>query len=82
MRPYTGAASAAGAGPDLQDERIILGGFFSVILHPAVNSIAVDTVEICKSVVPVMQEVEPGHMVACHLYNPKPEINEKPTQAI
>mgnify|MGYP001186470573 CR=1 FL=1 len=33
-------------------------------------------------VVPVMQEVEPGHMVACHLYNPKPEINEKPTQAI
>jgi hypothetical protein len=38
--------------------------------------------EICKSVVPVMQEVEPGHMVACHLYNPKPEINEKPTQAI
>ena len=88
LHPYTQALLSAAPVPDptYKMKRIILEGSIPSPANPPSGCKFYTRcryrMEICKSVVPVMQEVEPGHMVACHLYNPKPEINEKPTQAI
>lgn len=74
LHPYTKALMSAVpmADPRMKRERIILQGDIpspsnppsGCTFHPRCQS----CMEICKTVVPELKEVEPGHFTACHLY--------------
>jgi peptide/nickel transport system ATP-binding protein len=73
--PYTQALLSAAPIPDpsIKRDRIILEGSIPSPANPPpgckFHTRCRECMEICKTTVPQTREVEPGHMVACHLYN-------------
>lgn len=75
LHPYTKALMSAVpvADPRMKKERIVLQGDIpspsnpptGCTFHPRCQS----CMEICKTVVPELKEVKPGHFTACHLYD-------------
>ena len=70
--PYTKALLAAIAVPDIdrKNERILLKGEISSPINPKPGCRFAPRCEycgeICRKKTPVMEEIEPGHFVACH----------------
>ncbi|GGD79428.1 ABC transporter ATP-binding protein [Paenibacillus nasutitermitis] len=75
LHPYTKAllSSVPVPDPSLKKERIILKGDIPSPVDPPsgcrFHTRCPSCMEICKQHVPVFQEVEPGHEVACHLFD-------------
>ncbi|MNO33590.1 Oligopeptide transport ATP-binding protein OppF [compost metagenome] len=75
MHPYTQALLSSVPVPDptLKKERIILKGDLPSPVDPPTgcrfHTRCPSCMEICKQHVPIFREVEPGHEVACHLYD-------------
>ena len=75
LHPYTQALLSAAPIPDptAKRDRIILEGSIPSPANPPsgckFHTRCRECMEICKQVVPETKEVEPGHLVACHLYN-------------
>ncbi|SMX34013.1 ABC transporter ATP-binding protein [Actibacterium lipolyticum] len=78
LHPYTEALLSAVPEPDpnveTRRERIILRGDVPSPAHPPqgcnFSTRCPKVMDICHQSDPDMQEVEPGHFVACHLYPP------------
>lgn len=74
LHPYTQALLSAAPVPDptVKGNRIILQGSIPSPANPPAgckfHTRCPMVMEKCKSVVPVPKEIEPGHMVVCHLY--------------
>jgi peptide/nickel transport system ATP-binding protein len=74
LHPYTQALLSAAPVPDptAKLNRIILEGSIPSPANPPAgckfHTRCPRVMEKCKSVVPVQKEIEPGHMVVCHLY--------------
>jgi oligopeptide transport system ATP-binding protein len=79
LHPYTEALLSAVPEPDPSiastRERIILQGDVPSPANPPQGcnfcTRCPKVMDICKSVEPIYQEVEPGHFTACHLYPDK-----------
>ncbi|GAF23197.1 MULTISPECIES: ABC transporter ATP-binding protein [Shouchella] len=77
--PYTKAllSSVPIPDPDLKSERTILKGDVPSPSNPpsgcTFHTRCPNVMDICKTAVPVWQEVEPNHRVACHLFNQNDE---------
>jgi peptide/nickel transport system ATP-binding protein len=75
LHPYTQALLSAAPipDPDAKRNRIILEGSIPSPANPPpgckFHTRCRQVMEICKSVHPETKEVEPGHIVNCHLYN-------------
>lgn len=77
LHPYTKALLSAIPipDPDIEEkrERIILEGELPSPINPPSGCVfrtrCPMAMEICKDVKPVWQEIDPGHRVACHLYD-------------
>lgn len=75
LHPYTQALLSAAPVPDpaVKLNRIILEGSIPSPANPPsgckFHTRCRHCMEICKTVTPETKEVEPDHMVACHLYN-------------
>lgn len=75
LHPYTQALLSSVPVPDpkLKKERIILKGDLPSPVDPPAgcrfHTRCPSCMEICKRIEPVFQEAEPGHWVACHLYD-------------
>jgi len=75
LHPYTQALLSAAPVPDPTSERnrIILEGSIPSPANPPsgckFHTRCRECMEICKTAIPQTREVEPGHMVNCHLYN-------------
>lgn len=73
--PYTQALLSAAPVPDpsAKMNRIILEGSIPSPANPPsgckFHTRCRDCMEICKKVAPVTKEIEPGHIVNCHLYD-------------
>ncbi|MCQ2519416.1 MAG: ABC transporter ATP-binding protein [Lachnospiraceae bacterium] len=80
LHPYTKALFSAIPIPDpeVKMERIILEGSIPSPANPPsgckFHTRCKDCMGLCSKVAPEYREVEPGHFVACHLYN-TPEMN-------
>jgi peptide/nickel transport system ATP-binding protein len=74
LHPYTQALLSAAPVPDptVKLNRIILEGSIPSPANPPAgckfHTRCPMVMEKCKTVVPVPKEIEPGHMVVCHLY--------------
>jgi len=74
LHPYTQALLSAAPVPDPEANRnrIILEGSIPSAVNPPsgckFHTRCWECMEICKTVVPEVREVEPGHMVQCHLF--------------
>lgn len=74
LHPYTQALLSAAPIPDpaVKLNRIILEGSIPSPANPPsgckFHTRCRECMEICKTVVPVSKEMEPGHTVVCHLY--------------
>jgi len=77
LHPYTQALFSAIPVPDptTKTKRIIVEGSIPSPANPPkgckFHTRCPQCMEICKTVVPVEREMEPGHFVVCHLYNDK-----------
>lgn len=77
LHPYTQALLSAVPipNPEIKRERIILKGDLPSPINPPPGCVfhtrCPFAMDICKQAVPVRKEVDPGHFVACHLYNDK-----------
>jgi peptide/nickel transport system ATP-binding protein len=75
LHPYTEALLSAAPVPDpsAKRDRIILEGSIPSPGNPPsgckFHTRCPKRMDICSKVVPVVKEIEPGHTVACHLYN-------------
>ena len=75
LHPYTQALLSAAPVPDptAKRNRIILEGSIPSPANPPqgckFHTRCRECMDICKKIVPESKEVEPGHIVACHLYN-------------
>jgi peptide/nickel transport system ATP-binding protein len=75
LHPYTEALLSAAPVPDpsVQKDRIILEGSIPSPANPPsgckFHTRCWKRMDICDKVVPEVREVEPGHTVACHLYD-------------
>ena len=75
LHPYTQALLSAAPVPDPTSKRnrIILEGSIPSPANPPsgckFHTRCRECMEICKTAIPQTREVEPGHMVNCHLYN-------------
>lgn len=75
MHPYTQALLSSVPVPDPKQkkERIILKGDLPSPVNPPTgcrfHTRCPSCMEVCKQITPVFREVEPGHQVACHLYD-------------
>jgi peptide/nickel transport system ATP-binding protein len=75
LHPYTKALLSAAPVPDPSAiiNRIILEGSIPSPANPPsgckFHTRCWERMEICSEVVPTAKEIEPGHMVACHLYS-------------
>lgn len=83
LHPYTQAllSSVPVPDPSLKKERIILKGDLPSPVDPPsgcrFHTRCPACMEVCKQKEPVFREVEPGHQVACHLYDDEIMRNEK-----
>ena len=72
--------------PSAKMNRIILEGSIPSPANPPkgckFHTRCREVMEICKTVVPLEREYEPGHMVKCHLYNDRKALNEETTEAV
>lgn len=74
QHPYTQALMSAVpiVDPDIKKQRILLEGDIPSPSNPptgcAFHTRCSKCMDVCKEVRPVMQEVDSGHFVACHLY--------------
>lgn len=74
LHPYTQALLSAVPvpDPDVKMNRVILEGSIPSPANPPkgckFHTRCAHCMEICKTVVPEMKEIEEGHFVACHLY--------------
>lgn len=74
LHPYTRALFSASlpAHPGVQREEIVLQGEVPSPLNPPAgcrfHTRCPHAMEVCFQIEPVKKEVEPGHIVACHLY--------------
>jgi oligopeptide transport system ATP-binding protein len=94
LHPYAEALLSAVNEPDpvlaARRNRIILKGDVPSPANPPLGcnfcTRCPKVMDICKTVKPALTEVEPGRMVACHLYTPAPgstggsEVNERNQQ--
>ncbi len=75
LHPYTQALLSAAPIPDpsLKRDRIILEGSIPSPANPPsgckFHTRCFKVMDICSKVIPQSMEVEPGHVVNCHLYN-------------
>mgnify|MGYP001092471965 FL=1 len=75
LHPYTQALLSAAPIPDptLKMNRIILEGSIPSPANPPsgckFHTRCRQCMEICKTVAPETKEIEPNHMVSCHLYD-------------
>lgn len=75
LHPYTQALLSSVPVPDPKQkkERIILKGDLPSPVNPPTgcrfHTRCPSCMEVCKQIAPVYREVEPGHQVACHLYD-------------
>ena len=75
LHPYTEALFSAIPipDPDVKMKRVILQGNIPSPANPPAgckfHTRCSKCMDICKNCVPVAKEVEPGHFVACHLYD-------------
>lgn len=75
LHPYTQALLSSVPVPDpkQKSERIILKGDLPSPVDPPsgcrFHTRCPACMEVCKQVTPVFKEIEPGHQVACHLYD-------------
>ena len=76
LHPYTVALFSAipTPDPDVRMNRVILEGSIPSPANPPkgckFHTRCNRCMEICKTEAPLQREVEPGHFVTCHLYNP------------
>ncbi|GAA3403634.1 ABC transporter ATP-binding protein [Paenibacillus hodogayensis] len=83
LHPYTQAllSSVPVPDPNQKKERIILKGDLPSPVDPPTgcrfHTRCPACMEVCKLKEPVFREVEPGHQVACHLYDEEIMKNEK-----
>jgi peptide/nickel transport system ATP-binding protein len=90
LHPYTKALLSAAPVPDptVRTNRIILEGSIPSPANPPkgckFHTRCYECMEICKTVVPLEKEIEPGHTVACHLYYDHSEevMDETSTEAV
>jgi peptide/nickel transport system ATP-binding protein len=86
LHPYTQALLSAAPVPDptANKKRIILEGSIPSPANPPsgckFHTRCPAAMDICSKVVPEIRELEPGHTVACHLYNEEKEY-VKPEEA-
>ena len=77
LHPYTKALFSAIpiSDPDMKNDRIILEGNIPSPSNPPsgckFHTRCRECMEICKTKIPEMMEVQKGHTVACHLYTAK-----------
>lgn len=84
LHPYTQALLSAIPIPDPKIERnrsrIILKGEVPSPLTPPKGCVfctrCPKVMDICHKVRPTLKEIAPNHKVACHLYEPKTEVNK------
>lgn len=75
LHPYTQALLSAAPvpDPDAKTNRIILEGSIPSPANPPAgckfHTRCRMCMEICKTVIPQVKEIEPGHTVSCHLFN-------------
>lgn len=75
LHPYTQALLSSVPVPDpkMKKERIILKGDLPSPVNPPTgcrfHTRCPSCMEVCKQITPVYREIEPGHQVACHLYD-------------
>ena len=75
LHPYTKALFSAIPIPDptVKMNRIVLEGTIPSPANPPkgckFNTRCANCMECCRTEVPVQREIEPGHFVACHLYD-------------
>ena len=83
LHPYTQALLSAAPVPDptANKKRIILEGSIPSPANPPsgckFHTRCPARMDICSKVVPEIRELEPGHTVACHLYNDEKEYVEE-----
>lgn len=89
LHPYTQALLSAVPVPDpnYKMNRIILQGSIPSPANPPkgckFHTRCPYVMDICKTEVPLTREIEPGHMVRCHLYNEQGTlVDEKSEKAI
>lgn len=77
LHPYTNALFSAvpNPDPDSKSERVVLTGDIPSPANPPLgckfHTRCPQCKEICKHIDPEYRELEPGHFVACHLYDGK-----------
>ena len=75
LHPYTKALFSAIPIPDptVKMNRIVLEGTIPSPANPPkgckFNTRCANCMECCRTEIPVQREIEPGHFVACHLYD-------------
>lgn len=80
LHPYTKALFSAipVPDPDAKMNRIVLEGSIPSPANPPkgckFHTRCAQCMEICKTVIPVEKEIEPGHSVVCHLYNGESDV--------
>ncbi len=83
MHPYTQALFSAipVPDPDVKMDRIVLEGSIPSPANPPsgckFHTRCKDCMEICKTENPSFREIEPGHFVACHLYDAMESLENK-----
>ncbi|MEL7626793.1 MAG: oligopeptide/dipeptide ABC transporter ATP-binding protein [Anaerolineaceae bacterium] len=89
LHPYTQALLSAVPVPDpnFKMNRIILEGSIPSPANPPkgckFHTRCPYVMDVCKTVVPQTREIEPGHMVVCHLYDEQGTlVDEKSEKAI
>ncbi len=82
MHPYTRALMSAVPmpDPDYKMNRVVLEGDIPSPANPPsgckFRTRCKECMDICAKEIPTLRELEPGHCVACHLYNDKKEVKE------
>ncbi len=77
LHPYTNALFSAvpNPDPDAKSERVVLKGDIPSPANPPMgckfHTRCPQCMEICKHIDPEYKAIEPGHFVACHLYDDK-----------
>ena len=77
LHPYTNALFSAvpNPDPDAKSERVVLTGDIPSPANPPMgckfHTRCPNCMEICKHIDPEYRELEPGHFVACHIYDGK-----------